>query len=101
MSRQPSTATMAISKPSSQNNRNVVSEESENSDASPIKAGIADQNPKEEETDAYVSQSGGHCSNFKSSVCDTTPLSPKQEIETKIAEEASEHELESRGWQNV
>lgn len=40
-------------------NRNIVSEESEKSDASPIKAGIADQNPKEEETDAYVSQSGG------------------------------------------
>ncbi|CAN6564245.1 unnamed protein product [Malus baccata var. baccata] len=44
--------------------KNVVSEESEKriitdykSDASPIKAGLADENPKEEETDAFVSQS--------------------------------------------
>ncbi|CAN6564225.1 unnamed protein product [Malus baccata var. baccata] len=46
--------------------KNVVSEESEKriitdhkSDASPIKAGLADENPKEEETDAFVSQSEG------------------------------------------
>ncbi|KAM1700999.1 hypothetical protein TB1_025584 [Malus domestica] len=44
--------------------KNVVSEESEKriitdykSDASPIKAGLADENPREEETDAFVSQS--------------------------------------------
>ncbi|KAM1090065.1 hypothetical protein PS2_017418 [Malus domestica] len=80
--------------------KNVVSEEGEKriimddkNDASPIRsnADLADENPKEEETDAYGSQSGGHCSNFESSVCDATPLSPKQEIETKTAEEASEH----------
>ncbi|KAM1046771.1 hypothetical protein EV1_025982 [Malus domestica] len=46
--------------------KNVVGEESEKriimddkSDASPFKAGLADENPKEEETDAYVSHSGG------------------------------------------
>ncbi|TQD82429.1 hypothetical protein C1H46_032023 [Malus baccata] len=47
-----------------QKTKNVVSEESEKriitdykSDAAPIKAGLADENPKEEETDAFVSQS--------------------------------------------
>ncbi|KAM1155326.1 hypothetical protein ACFX2B_025993 [Malus domestica] len=44
--------------------KNVVSEESEKriitdykGDASPVKAGLADESPKEEETDAFVSQS--------------------------------------------